>query len=153
MSDKWKKKKKKWKKKENSRRKGRNKNICRGRKRKKEGIITDGAVTMGATPMAQGVPLQWLLDMDDRRISREWGYHEVGGKKRKTTSSHFITKIMHIMSLNMLCLEESSCHHLSPLSAWILASLKVGRLGVVDLQCNATGSTWHHLRSVGPGPD
>lgn len=65
-----KKKKNQRKRKENSRRKGRRKNI-QGRKRKKEGIITDGAVTMGATPMARGVPLQWLLDMDDRRISRE----------------------------------------------------------------------------------
>lgn len=55
-----------------------------------------------------------------------------GGSEKKT-SSHFITKIMQIMSLNMLCLEESSCHHLSPLSAWILASLKVGQLGVVAL--------------------
>ena len=51
MSDEWEKMEK-----ENNRRKGRRKIMCRGRQRKKEGIITDGAMTLGATPAPQRSP-------------------------------------------------------------------------------------------------
>lgn len=95
--------KKRW---ENKRRKGRRKNICRGRQRKKERIIWTEQWPWGWLQCQGFLAVSFLT----QGFEGPGEYYHEGDQNNKYTGSKTF-------------LEESRCHHLNPLSAWILMSL------------------------------